>query len=960
MNKKITSLILALAMMACSVSSFAKDDEEKPQVKVAEAAYGTPVIDGEQDSVWNSTNYNVFDNVVGTDSTFYKGWFKVLWDEENMYMLAKVYSEQFSNMDDSPWENDSIEYFIDEDCMRTTTYFDDDYQLRIGFDSALSANNYDVNNMTGKAVRGDNYYIAELSFPYKTVTPYDGMEIGFDVQANASKMIGFARTLYTWNVKSGAPQANTSTHGSLILRKSVAVKQFEEPVYEPRKIEVDFNGISQEETVKYLDNVTTTFDGKEYNYPIVLVNEHPSMEIGNLADVIGGKASGNTLTVGDVKLTYTEDSRLAQYGDGHLMLDRCPKRVNGKLYVPLNSLLPTTGWTVDYRRFNNAITIETGTNYPEPEVTVNVKDYGAVGDGKAYDRDAVIAAFKAAAALAEAGTPSKLEFEAGKTYRINEKQDAFALFDLDNLSNFTIDGNGSTILFERPTNSLINIEGCTNIKVKNIDVKYDERMIIWGYVKSVNEDGQSINIEIPEDSPLPADDAWAQYYCSNTSDGPWIFGNIMDSTEAVPRFLPFDALMIKSVEKVQGREYKVTFKSSIAMYSSLIQEGDRFPFKSRWNSYDFGEYNKYGRPDFISVSYSKDVTFEGVKTTNSLLMLAPMSYNQGRITLKDCEMSLAPGAIITSSADGVHTSSNRFGVIIDNCTFENSFDDLINTEAYCGAVTKTVDSYIYETSRDMQCVVGDEIAFFNTSNHEIVGTAFLKEIEKTEDGKYRLTVDRKIDKVVSQENSTVPTSMYNLDSANKGNIIRNSTFRNSRRHAYIIRSACSIIENNRMENNAGAATEAANEIHGTSNEGLVPSALTFRNNVVKSDGIGSQYVPLKVYSWNAQLGEQACIDGMLIENNIIDVPSLHGSISINSVTGLYMLNNTIKADKMLNESTQPVVISNSSIKMIDGLNFDYKQNVNAVITIAACEVDESNIKNINIIGSNTAVPYSIK
>lgn len=960
MNKKITSLILALAMMACSVSSFAKDDEEKPQVKVAEAAYGTPVIDGEQDSVWNSTNYNVFDNVVGTDSTFYKGWFKVLWDEENMYMLAKVYSEQFSNMDDSPWENDSIEYFIDEDCMRTTTYFDDDYQLRIGFDSALSANNYDVNNMTGKAVRGDNYYIAELSFPYKTVTPYDGMEMGFDVQANASKMIGFARTLYTWNVKSGAPQANTSTHGSLILRKSVAVKQFEEPVYEPRKIEVDFNGISQEETVKYLDNVTTTFDGKEYNYPIVLVNEHPSMEIGNLADVIGGKTSGNTLTVGDVKLTYTEDSRLAQYGDGHLMLDRCPKRVNGKLYVPLNSLLPTTGWTVDYRRFNNTVTIETGTNYPEPEVTVNVKDYGAVGDGKAYDRDAVIAAFKAAAALAEAGTPSKLEFEAGKTYRINEKQDAFALFDLDNISNFTIDGNGSTILFERPTNSLINIEGCTNIKVKNIDVKYDERMIIWGYVKSVNEDGQSINIEIPDDSPLPADDAWAQYYCSNTSDGPWIFGNIMDSTEAVPRFLPFDALMIKSVEKVQGREYKVTFKSSIAMYSSLIQEGDRFPFKSRWNSYDFGEYNKYGRPDFISVSYSKDVTFEGVKTTNSLLMLAPMSYNQGRITLKDCEMSLAPGAIITSSADGVHTSSNRFGVIIDNCTFENSFDDLINTEAYCGAVTKTVDSYIYETSRDMQCVVGDEIAFFNTSNHEIVGTAFLKEIEKTEDGKYRLTVDRKIDKVVSQENSTVPTSMYNLDSANKGNIIRNSTFRNSRRHAYIIRSACSIIENNRMENNAGAATEAANEIHGTGNEGLVPSALTFRNNVVKSDGIGSQYVPLKVYSWNAQLGEQACIDGVIIENNTIDVPSLHGSISINSVTGLYMLNNTIKADKMLNESTQPVVISNSSIKMIDGLNFDYKQNVNAVITIAACEVDESNIKNINIIGSNTAVPYSIK
>ena len=87
---------------------------------------------------------------------------------------------------------------------------------------------------------------------------------------------------------------------------------------------------------------------------------------------------------------------------------------------------------------------------------------------------------------------------------------------------------------------------------------------------------------------------------------------------------------------------------------------------------------------------------------------------------------------------------------------------------------------------------------------------------------------------------------------------------------------------------------------------------------------------------------------------------MYGSISVNSVMGLYMLNNTIKADKHLNEATQPVIISNSDIKMIDGLNFDYQQNVSAVINIVACEVDEKNIKNINIIGKNTAVPYLIK
>lgn len=143
MNKKITALILMLAMFVCTASAFAKqqDISEKTEVKVAEAAYGTPVIDGEIDNIWNSTNYNVLDNILGGDNTFYKGWFKVLWDDKNIYILAKVYSEQFSNMDSSPWENDSVEFFIDENCMRTTKYFDDDYQLRIGFDSALTASN---------------------------------------------------------------------------------------------------------------------------------------------------------------------------------------------------------------------------------------------------------------------------------------------------------------------------------------------------------------------------------------------------------------------------------------------------------------------------------------------------------------------------------------------------------------------------------------------------------------------------------------------------------------------------------------------------------------------------------------------------------------------------------------------------------------------------------------------------
>ncbi len=194
----------------------------------------------------------------------------------------------------------------------------------------------------------------------------------------------------------------------------------------------------------------------------MLVDEYPSIAIEDIAKIAGGEARGYRLNIGDIQLEYEADNRLAKYGDGHLMLERTPRLLGGKLYVPISSLMPTTGWTVEYKRFEDLIIIETGTNYPEPQVTVYVKDYSGIGDGSAYDseydRDAVLAAFNAAVALAEQGTPSKLEFEAGKTYKINEKQDSFALFDLDNINNFTIDGNGSTLVFERPTNGLIDIE----------------------------------------------------------------------------------------------------------------------------------------------------------------------------------------------------------------------------------------------------------------------------------------------------------------------------------------------------------------------------------------------------------------------------------------------------------------------------------------------------------------------
>ena len=129
MIKKIISALLVFSISITMIPAVIADVDEASRA-TAQAAYGTPVIDGEVDSVWDKTSYNVMNIERGGNNNFYSGWFKVLWDEENLYVLAKVYGTHFDDTSSSPWNNDSFEIFVDENCDRATKYHADDYQVR--------------------------------------------------------------------------------------------------------------------------------------------------------------------------------------------------------------------------------------------------------------------------------------------------------------------------------------------------------------------------------------------------------------------------------------------------------------------------------------------------------------------------------------------------------------------------------------------------------------------------------------------------------------------------------------------------------------------------------------------------------------------------------------------------------------------------------------------------------------
>ena len=102
------------------------------------ARYGTPVIDGETDSIWSKapalqlSRYQMaWQGATGTA--------RVLWDEKNLYVLIYVNDPELDKANANPWEQDSVEAFVDENNQKTTFYQEDDGQYRVNFENTANS-----------------------------------------------------------------------------------------------------------------------------------------------------------------------------------------------------------------------------------------------------------------------------------------------------------------------------------------------------------------------------------------------------------------------------------------------------------------------------------------------------------------------------------------------------------------------------------------------------------------------------------------------------------------------------------------------------------------------------------------------------------------------------------------------------------------------------------------------------
>lgn len=712
----------------------------------------------------------------------------------------------------------------------------------------------------------------------------------------------------------------------------------------------DYGYTEVEPEVKYeqKNDIVTKFDDTEFNYPVLLADEYPMMSVKNLASVIGASVeNGNTLVKDEVKITYTAGNRLAVYGSGHLMLERTPVNYEGELYVPVSSVVPALCYHMEFFRFSEppVIEITTGTNYPEIENVIYAKDFGAVGDGVQDDKQAVIDAINAAVM---SGVPTRLEFEKGATYRLSDRMDRGSMIDIRDAKNIEIEGNGCTFLIEKPVNMFVYLKGCENVKIKNIEAYWEEHTSTQGTITEVDTENLTLTVKLQEGYPDLPSVEWCEETGSNLN-----FGQLYYKTEDRPKVTKFDTVYVnKDYTKIGEREYKIAIPTSRKNVLDCYEVGDRLVIPTRGYAYDVGYTHEGldGASAAISVLQSKDIVFDGVTIYGSCQLGVSVGLCTGRVTFKNYGMKTRDGNLISANSDGIHYWRNRAGLVVEDSVFMANLDDHINTKGEDACVLKRIDNKTFAVDYNCNYMVGDEIVFYDIVNKKIVGSGFLKSVVY-ENNAYTLTLDREIECVLASvtDGAAVPTRAYTLGATGAGTVIRNNKFLNSRRHAYIGRSKNSIFEGNDVINCCASGVAAMNEVTADVCEGFTPSSFTMTNNYIEAmDGNTKGFYPLEVNSFKSDMYSDAIIDGMLIENNTIKANNENHAVVIKATKNLYMLNNTIIYGDKLSGNTLPVIIQNSEVEAINGLEFSGTGSSNAVITISGCSVTESDLENITV------------
>ncbi len=197
----------------------------------ATAVRGTVEIDGALDDVWSRTPKIPICTPVAAVMTVplqqaARGHVRLLWDEDHIYLFYEVTDAQLSDVNGAPWEQDSVEFLIDENADLSPGYGADDCQYRINFrGKTTGGENFDARNIRAAVRETETGYQVEAAVKLRMERGAADRTIAADFQINDDPGNGKRQAVMKWSCHTDQSWNDTSGHGLVQLVPAVTKEQ---------------------------------------------------------------------------------------------------------------------------------------------------------------------------------------------------------------------------------------------------------------------------------------------------------------------------------------------------------------------------------------------------------------------------------------------------------------------------------------------------------------------------------------------------------------------------------------------------------------------------------------------------------------------------------------------------------------------------------------------------------------
>lgn len=301
---------------------------------VPDVCYGTPVVDGVKDAIYDKMQPIETKNVVRgsaiEEPSTAKAW--MAWDDDGLYVYAEVTETTPANEAAEEYKQDSVEIFTDEDNSKSTIKDGNDTQYRVTALGSRSMGNAATKDFKSAATKTDYGYTVEMMLPWLQILPTDGTVMGFDILINDA--LGLERQGMTaWSTEDNTNYVSTKNYGEIRLvfgadyvKKSTGT------------IRVSVNGYKLDcgETQPFIKEGRTLV-------PMRAIFEALKCE------VCWNEKENAVYTIGNNKLVkIVIDSNIAEVNGEPYTLDVAATTVNDRTVVPLRFIAETLGSDVRY------------------------------------------------------------------------------------------------------------------------------------------------------------------------------------------------------------------------------------------------------------------------------------------------------------------------------------------------------------------------------------------------------------------------------------------------------------------------------------------------------------------------------------------------------------------------------------------------------------------------------------